>query len=341
MITSVKDYIDIILELEATSSVNSCIYRDKPSQTTMMEIQNVRDEFMNCKGVWKNDTAYFYSIKDEMYSHFFSMNSRNSNTSNGVRYYFRGQSNIKYRDKICSGIYREKEKHDEQYYLNNIEVRCFKEIEKLSSISKLTYMQHYGCPTRLLDITNNPLVALYFACNGNPEQDGVVFAFNINEKDVCFSRSDKVLMLSKLTELDKSSQEHILCLAYLFLTQKGFPKKSTGEYKDRVLEMFFHKIKKEHSGFEREIVPLDLLQPIFVQTPLDNPRILKQDGAFIMSGLDFDCHDSNMKIKKFMKSEIVIPAEKKENIIIELEKLCINSASLFPEMDRVSEYLKR
>lgn len=35
--------------------------------------------------------------------------------------------------------------------------------------------QHYGLPTRLLDWTYNPLIALYFACNANFDKDGVVF----------------------------------------------------------------------------------------------------------------------------------------------------------------------
>lgn len=45
---------------------------------------------------------------------------------------------------------------------------------------RLITMQHYGMPTRLLDITRNPLVAIFFACSNLNKKavDGVIYTFN-------------------------------------------------------------------------------------------------------------------------------------------------------------------
>lgn len=90
---------------------------------------------------------------------------------------FRGQENVSW--PLLPGLFR-----NEIYY--NKEKDIIKEmVRKIPSefgqgniLEKLVKMQHYGVPTRLLDLTGNPLVALYFACCQNDESDGVVFVEN-------------------------------------------------------------------------------------------------------------------------------------------------------------------
>ena len=71
---------------------------------------------------------------------------------------------------------------------------------------KLSKMQHYGVPTRLLDVTTNALVALYFACENNFREDGAVFLIRANSSQIKQFDSDTISILSSLprfTEYEK------------------------------------------------------------------------------------------------------------------------------------------
>ena len=253
------------------------------------------------------------------------------------RYFYRGLSKSEY--KLVSGIYRSNEK-EENFYFRELLVRCPEKLSNLKNFNKLTYMQHYGSPTRLLDITSNPLVALYFACEKNKKQDGIVYVLGVNPDEIAYETSDRVQMLSHLQELSGKDQHQLLMLSYINLLKDKFPQTTNSKYKDIELERFFYSIQKENAVFQREIIPLDLLRPVFVQANQNNRRILKQDGAFIMSGLDIDERDSHKKICKHVVKEITIPYFAKDGILKDLELVGIHKASLFPELETVSEYLK-
>lgn len=81
------------------------------------------------------------------------------------------------RRSLCGSLYRE---------ADFVESACrmkpdiFK--REMLPIDLLACLQHYGVPTRLLDVTTNALAALYFAC-GNERDDGEVFVFRRPDGD--------------------------------------------------------------------------------------------------------------------------------------------------------------
>ena len=337
MVTGLSNFIDIIGEVVKEKQR----YQQNALEKLPIDVMSRWSEMAHSSKD-KERLSDIYSFVDSyskmMYDYYSGEKRRNR--SGKHRYFYRGQSSIDYNDKLCPGIYRKTEKHGEYYYLNNMMVRCPLELMKLNSVSKLTFLQHYGCPTRLLDVTLNPLVSLFFACEKDDDKDGTVFAFVVNEDDVLFGESDKVLMLSKLAELKEKEQENLRYLAYFWMIKNKFPQKPQGKYINNDVERFYHSITMEYPAFERLIDPIDLLRPVFVQTALDNPRILKQDGAFLMCGLDTNEDDSNRKIKQYVCREITVPASNKKRIREELEMVGITQASLFPEVDKVASYLK-
>ena len=63
--------------------------------------------------------------------------------------------------------------------------------ESLTDIQMLSVLQHQGAATMLLDFTENPLVALWFACADKPERDGKVFAVDIDDDPLAWTNGRK------------------------------------------------------------------------------------------------------------------------------------------------------
>ncbi len=52
-----------------------------------------------------------------------------------------------------------------------------------SDIEILTKLQHFGAATNLIDFTENPLIALFFACDGSPDKEGRVILLKRESDD--------------------------------------------------------------------------------------------------------------------------------------------------------------
>lgn len=258
------------------------------------------------------------------------------------RFYYRGHYD---KDKytLVPSVFREKNWAKEDYYYHEMIVRCANQFQNSTHLDRLVRMQHYGCPTRLMDITSNPLVALYFACENfgcekcNHSNAGEVIIFAVQDKQISYFDSDKALMLSCLAKF--SGYEKMQILDQIENSEYEFTKKANEPgYKNKNIEKLYHEISTEVPSFKRQIIPSDLITPIFIQPQKTNDRIVKQDGAFILCGLSRNEIQSRAKLEALCYQKITI--QNKSRIKRELEALGINKATLFPEVDMVAEYLK-
>lgn len=79
---------------------------------------------------------------------------------------------------------------------------------KLSQLQRLSILQHQGAATGLLDFTEYPLVALWFACAESPDKDGRVFVIDIeNPQHARNARSRKKLMESPFNAEQSSGHQ--------------------------------------------------------------------------------------------------------------------------------------
>lgn len=92
--------------------------------------------------------------------------------------------------------------------LDEFEKRCqpFLGFEPDNEWDFLAYAQHFGLPTRLLDWSENPLVALWFAVSYENEKNthGVVWGFEVEDENIVVSLDDDPLEIKKTKVFDPS-----------------------------------------------------------------------------------------------------------------------------------------
>lgn len=253
----------------------------------------------------------------------------------GFTYFFRGHSRFSHR--LVPSIYRDPSwiAHEDVLF-KELVLRCPNDFSgQESTFQSLVKMQHYSLPTRLLDITANPLVALYFACEheGQPRESGEVVVFRIPTAEIKYFDSDTVSVLANISRRPSSFE-----LPDADLDREAFNDHTQIHY-------LLHEVKREKPYFEPLILRAHLESVVCVKPKLDNARVIKQDGAFLLFGMNVRKTEPASVPEGFLAAaaskRLLVEPSKKAFIRKQLESLGLTQATIFPEIDKVAEFIKR
>jgi len=291
------------------------------------------------------------------------------------RIYFRGQS--KEYEFVIPGIYRNIEYlKNEKKMIEEAELSYPKELRKIETqTDKLALMQHYGLPTRILDITTNALIALYFAVSDFEKEDGIVYLFDNRDKKKSNSKSNSVVVkvaVAKLLYEDK------ILLNELFSKEEN-KELSIQEYLETkvrneiktVIEKVCENIQSDIGFIPKTIKISDFYGIDFVHPIEMEERIIRQSGTFMVFGLDglennvteesiqnkidemihkYEIRyspengiliDKKFRFNKSMgEARIKIKKEYKNQLKNELEMIGIIKKIVYPDMQNKSLYIK-
>lgn len=204
--------------------------------------------------------------------------------------------------------------------------------------------------------------ALYFATEGKKnEEDALIYIFEIQEEKIKYYDSDTVSVISNLAKIplhkrknNSKSKENLIKDIKTSMKEALCPEVQIENFnKTQSAKFLRHEIREEKPQFEPIINPEHLTSIQCVRPKLTSGRIKSQKGFFLLFGLNPDRADKpinlidgkylldNEKIKHPIKKihKIIINSCAIKKIKNDLEKIGIKKTFIYPEIDKVSEYL--
>ena len=197
----------------------------------------------------------------------------------------------------------------------------------------LAKLQHYGIYTRMLDFTDNALVALYFACKNNQNTDGEVIVVHCKPSSVY---NPDVNAIADTYRLTRNGYININDYFYKVINQSYYSSylaKNIDKDFDTWSELFKRRIKK----------------PIFVEVGNLCERQKNQSGYFLLfpnkitnkNKVENDLVEIE-KDEDFVECVLTIPKELKKEILEQLTRFGVKEEFLFADsVDDVCKCIMR
>ena len=255
---------------------------------------------------------------------------------------FRGQSDERY--ELIPSLGRYEGGHGDLFPVerNLIETAKRKRPDIFSSdlgpLELLGLLQHYGIPTRLLDLTENALVALFFACNSCPEKNGEVFVFSNCTFDVATYPLDIAIAdsyrFSRGSFYDLSLFFHDVIQQPYFLEQRSILDDETDEGGARLIENLCKKAIFVYASNRLDRQKIQRGRYILFPNKIENST--EEKPGWFVPRIDPMSKDDESIIGR-----ITIPYSTKAKILAEMKILGIDRGMLFADsVDITCEEIK-
>jgi hypothetical protein len=208
----------------------------------------------------------------------------------------------------------------------------------------LAIAQHHGLPTRFMDWTTNPLVALYFAARETKMDEGD----KLMNSAVYVLTSEPV----RFSELSRPKAETITPVSDLATTPAtptsaydSFGLEDTDEHqeppdivspenkKTSIATVQTEKEKRPEPALP-VVSPFDITENVIYDPPHVSPRIRAQDGVLLA------CHQPLEPLEEKDYLEIIITHEAHDDIRRRLDQYGVFDKQLFPDLDGIAKWLK-
>lgn len=284
----------------------------------------------------------------------------NLRVANNISLAFRGETKDYKETALTPSLYR-KFNYINKENLIYKEMQRFNDNEFLSdrtAFDKLSRMQHYSAPTRLLDISADIMSAIYFAIDKKEDidkDDAIIYIFELKKEELKYYDSDSVSVVSNIAKIPLISESSLKSKKSLLCDVTKYRNNKKKFNKGNSSKFLRHEIREEKAQFEPIINPKDLTSIQCIYPKLTSSRIKSQKGFFLLFGLNPDNAKESIKLIEngnlLDDSRVKHPISKIHKLRLkssnikkmkkDLKNLGVTEPFIYPEIDKVADYLKK